>query len=249
MLGVLFIIPVYLILLGGCSLESGRSIKEIQNSGKLIVLTRNAPTTYYFDSNNQATGPEYEMAEAFAKHLGVETEYRVFHTIHEILDALENGQGDLAAAGMTKTIIRNKRFLFGPTYQEVQQQIVCRNGVKHTRDINDLLGLKLVVPKNSSYVETLDHFKEVLPDLTWESTDQLNSEQLFEKMWRKEIDCTAVDSNITSINRRYFPELTVAFELTKAEPLAWVLRSNNSDLLKGTSKNTGLRGILSLCSI
>ncbi len=248
-LRVLFIIPAYLILLWGCSLESGRSIKEIQNSGKLIVLTRNAPTTYYFDSNDQATGPEYEMAEAFAKHLGVETEYRVFHTIHEILDALENGQGDLAAAGMTKTIIRNKRFLFGPTYQEVQQQIVCRNGVKHTRDINDLVGLKLVVPKNSSYEETLDHFKVGLPDLNWESTDQLNSEQLFEKMWRKEIDCTAVDSNITSINRRYYPELTVAFELTKAEPLAWVLRSNNSDLLKGTSKNNGLRGILSLCSI
>ena len=232
LLRVLFIIPAYLILLCGCSLESERSIKEIQNSGKLIVLTRNAPTTYYFDSNDQATGPEYEMAEAFAKYLGVETEYRVFHTIHEILDALKNGQGDLAAAGMIKTIIRNKRFLFGPTYQEVQQQIVCHNGVKHTREINDLVGLKLVVPKNSSYEETLNHFKVGLPDLTWESTDQLNSEQLFEKMWSKEIDCTAVDSNITSINRRYFPELTVAFELTKTEPLAWVLQSNSGDLHK-----------------
>jgi membrane-bound lytic murein transglycosylase F len=92
------------------------------------------------------------------------------------------------------------------------------------------VGLKLVVPKNSSYEETLDHFKVGLPDLTWESTDQLNSEQLFEKMWRKEIDCTAVDSNITSINRRYYPELTIAFELTKAEPLAWVLRPNSIEL-------------------
>jgi membrane-bound lytic murein transglycosylase F len=232
MLRALLIIPAYLILLWGCSLESGRSIKEIKKSGKLIVLTRNAPTTYYFDSNDQATGPEYEMTEAFAEHLGVKTEYRVFHTTHEILDALENGQGDLAAAGMTKTIISNKRFLFGPTYQEVQQQIVCRNGVKQTREINDLLSLKLVVPKNSSYERTLNNFKIGVPDLTWESTDQLNSEQLFEKMWRAEIDCTAVDSNITSINRRYFPELTVAFELTKAEPLAWVLRPNSSDLLK-----------------
>lgn len=230
MLRALFIVPAYLILLWGCSLESGRSIKEIQNSGKLIVLTRNAPTTYYFDSNEKATGPEYEMAEAFAKNLGVETEYRVFHTIHEILEALENGQGDLAAAGMTKTKIRDKRFIFGPVYQEVQQQVVCRNGLKNVREINDLVGLKLVVPKNSSYEETLNLYKVKFSDLAWESSDELNSEQLFEKIWREESDCTVVDSNITSINRRYFPELIVAFELTQSEPLAWVLRSNSSDL-------------------
>jgi len=232
MLRALFIVPAYLILLWGCSLESGRSIKDIQNSGKLIVLTRNAPTTYYFDSNEKATGPEYEMAEAFAKNLGVETEYRAFHTIHEILEALENGQGDLAAAGMTKTKIRDKRFIFGPVYQEVQQQVVCRNGLKHVREVNDLVGLKLVVPKNSSYEETLNLYKEGFADLAWESSDELNSEQLFEKIWREESDCTVVDSNIASINRRYFPELIVAFELTQSEPLAWVFRSNGSDLQK-----------------
>ena len=232
MLRVLFIIPAYLILLWGCSLESGRSIKEIQKSGKLIVLTRNAPTTYFFDSNEQATGPEYEMAEAFAKSLGVETEYRIFHTTHEILEALEEGQGDLAAAGLTKTKVRDTRFLFGPTYQEVQQQIVCHNSVKQAKELNDLVGLKLVVSKNSSYEETLNHFKAGMPNLTWESSDQLNSEQLFEKMGRAEIDCTAVDTSITSINRRYFPELIVAFKLTEAEPLAWVLRSSSRDIQK-----------------
>ncbi|MFT4578954.1 MAG: membrane-bound lytic murein transglycosylase F [Nitrospinales bacterium] len=222
----------YLLFFGSCSLESGRSVEEIQKSGKLIILTRNAPTTYYFDSKDQATGPEYEMAEAFAKNLGVETEYRTFNTIHEILDALENGQGDLAAAGIIKTKIRNTRFLFGPVYEEVQQQIVCRNGVKHVREMNDLVGLKVVVPKHSSYEETLNKFKAGLPNLTWESTDQVNSEQLFEKMLHAEIDCTAVDSNITSINRRYFPELIVAFELTQSEPLAWVLPPKNSALQK-----------------
>lgn len=220
------------VVLCSCSMEDGRSIEEIQKSGKLVILTRNAPTTYYFDSNEKATGPEYEMAEAFAKNLGVETEYIVFNTNHETLEALEKGQGDLAAAGMAKTKIRNARFLFGPIYEEARQQIVCHNGMKHTREVNDLVGLKLVVPKNSSFEETLNHFKKSLPSLVWESSDELNSEQLLEKIWRAEIDCTAVDSRITSINRRYFPELIVAFELTKAKPLAWVLRPNNSDLQK-----------------
>ena len=224
------LISGFLVVLYSCSLESGRSVEEIKKSGKLIILTRNAPTTYYFDSNEQATGPEYEMVEAFARHLGVKTEYKVYNTVHEILEALEKGPGDIAAAGMSKTKIRNAQFLFGPVYQEIQQQIVCQNTLKHVRQESDLLGLKLVVPKNSGSEETLSRLKKKLPDLAWESSDELNSEQLLEKIWRKEIDCTAVDSSIAAINRRYFPELIVAFGLTQTEPLAWVLKPNNRAL-------------------
>lgn len=226
----LVITLVFLIGLWIYFLDSERSIEKIKSSGKLIVLTRNAPTTYYFDSNEQATGPEYELAEAFAKNLGVETEYRVFNTVHEILEALKNGQGDIAAAGLSKTKVRNSRFLFGPVYQQVQQQVVCRNGMKHSGEISDLVGLKLVVPKNSSYEEYLDQFKKILPDLAWEASDELNSEQLFEKIWRAEIDCTFADSNIASINRRYFPELIVASEQKEVQSLAWVLRPGSNDL-------------------
>ncbi len=226
------LISGFLVILFSCSLENGRSLKEIKKSGKLIILTRNAPTTYYFDSNEQATGPEYEMVEAFAKHLGVTAEYRVYNTVHEIVEALEKGTGDLAAAGMPKTEIRNTRFLFGPIYQEIQQQIVCQNDLNHVREENNLLGLKLVVPKNTSYEEALSRLKKKLPDLVWESSEELNSEQLLEKIWRAEFDCTAVDSNITAINRRYFPELIVAFRLTQTEPLAWVLKPNSDDLQK-----------------
>ncbi len=232
----LVILSGFLILFWIWSSESERSLEEIQNSGKLIVLTRNAPTTYYFDSNEQATGPEYEMVEAFARHLGVKTEYRVHHTVHEILVALEKGLGDVAAAGMPKTEIGNTRFLFGPVYQEIQQQIVCRNDLNHVREENDLLGLKLVVPKNSSYEEALNRFKKKLPDLVWESSEDMNSEQLLEKIWRAEVDCTAVDSSISSINRRYFPELIVAFGLTQTEPLAWVLQPGSHDLQKALEK-------------
>ena len=102
--------------------------------------------------------------------------------------------------------------------------------MKHSGEISDLVGLKLVVPKNSSYEEYIDQFKKILPDLAWEASDELNSEQLFEKIWRAEIDCTFADSNIASINRRYFPELIVASEQKEVQSLAWVLRPGSNDL-------------------
>ena len=50
-------------------------VEAIQASGKLVVLTRNAPTTWYIGRDDRPTGPEYELVEAFADHLGVEAEY------------------------------------------------------------------------------------------------------------------------------------------------------------------------------
>lgn len=223
---------VFAILLRGCTVESSRSLEEITESGKLIVLTRNAPTTYYLDSDEGPTGPEFEMVEAFTKKLEVKAEYIVLNGVHDILEALEKGEGDLAAAGLTKTKIRETRFLFGPVYQEVRQQIVCLNDIKASKDASTLVGLRLVVPKNSSHEASLLDINKKWPKLKWESTEKFNSEQLLEKVSNKEIDCTVVDSSIYSINRRYFPELSVVFEFEKTEPLAWIL-GPGSDELKG----------------
>lgn len=215
--------------LWGCSL-GGDSLEEIKTSGKLVVLTRNAPTTYYFDTDERATGPEHDMAESFASYLGVQTEYKLFSTINEILAALEQGQGHLAAAGLTRTPAREERFLFGPVYQEVPEQVVCRKNGKIARKPAALTGLKIAVAGGSSYAESLHLLKAAHSNLAWETDPELNSEQLLEKVWRGEIDCTVADASIVSINRRYFPELVVTFDLTEPRPLAWAVGIDSGDL-------------------
>lgn len=214
-----------------CSIDSG-SLEEIKASGKLVVLTRNAPTTYYFDTDAQATGPEHDMVESFAASIGVQTEYKLFSTTGEILEALEQGQGDLAAAGLSKTNAREKRFRFGPVYQEVADQVVCRKMGNIARKPADLIGLKIVIGEGTSYEESLRLLKESYPNLLWKTDAELNSEQLLEKVWLGEIDCTVADANILSINRRYFPELIVTFDLTGPRPLAWAVGADRSDLQK-----------------
>ena len=216
----------------GCSMGGG-SLEEIKASGKLIVLTRNAPTTYYFDTDDHATGPEYDMVESFASSLGVQTEYKLLFTVNEILEALEQGRGDLAAAGLTRTHVRKKRFRFGPVYQEVAEQVVCHKNGNIARKPAGLVGLKITVPEGTSYEESLRLLKVNHPSLIWKTDTELNSEQLLEKVWLGEIDCTVADTSIVSINRRYFPELVVAFNLTEPRPLAWaVRRTGNGDLQK-----------------
>lgn len=229
-------LAIALVLTGiGCGSSLGgdhRSLDEIRKSGKLVVLTRNAPTTYHFNAQGNLAGPEYDLVTAFAGHLGVEVEFKVKNSMSEILEALKQGEADLAAAGITKTDLRGKHFLFGPTYQEVTQQIVCRRGGVQPDSLEELIEKKVnfVVVAGTSYEENLEKLKVKHPGLSWTATTDTDTEELFELVWEKEIDCTVADSTIVKINRRYYPELTVQFDITKPESLAWVLPQGADDL-------------------
>ena len=89
-----------------CTNDEGqaRTLQAIKEDGTLVVLTRNAPTTWYLGRDGKPTGPEYDMVEAFASHLGVDVSYNIKPSIRSIIEGIENGEGDLAAAGLTITL-------------------------------------------------------------------------------------------------------------------------------------------------
>jgi ABC-type amino acid transport substrate-binding protein len=60
-------------ILGGCSEPPAPSLEVVKRAGKLVVLTRNTPTTYYEGPDGPA-GIEYDMAKGFADTLNVELE-------------------------------------------------------------------------------------------------------------------------------------------------------------------------------
>ncbi len=204
-------------------------LDRILSDGEIVVVTRNAPTTYYEGRDGEA-GFEYELTNAFAEHLGVKPRYVFKDTTNEILALLENGEADIAAAGLTHTEGRAEQFRFSTTYQVVTQQVVCRRNGKQPNKPEDLEGIELVVPAGTSYVERLNYLKRYYPFLTWRVDEQLNTENLLEEVWRQHIDCTIGDSNIVAINRRYYPELSVRFDISEPEILAWVLPKNAEGL-------------------
>lgn len=226
-----------LALASGCDRHPGnpdqvetRSLEQLRADGHLVVLTRNAPTTYYIDRVGEPTGPEHDLVTAFAHHLGVEVEFRLYPTVSEILAALEAGEGDLAAAGLTDTEARRRRFRFGPSYQPVTQQVVCRRDAHVPESVDDLVGLDIAVIADSSYVERLNALRDDgHPDLAWTERADATTEQLLREVWRRELDCTIADSTIVDINRRYFPELIAPFNLSRAQPLAWALPWQRGD--------------------
>ena len=228
--------PFYLLLacgvLIGCQYADGKSgqLKTILQHKQLVVVTRNAPTTFY-ELHDESTGPEYDLTQAFAEYLGVKVRYVVKDTVSEVLQAVADGEADIAAAGLTRTSDRKQRFLFGPIYQEVEQQLVCRAGGKRPNSVADLVNLSLSVPSDTSYVEYLQSLQGANHGLQWQTSDA-DTESLLEQVSLGKLDCTIADSSIVAINRRYYPELSVRFNLTKPQPVSWILPSDAKILQK-----------------
>lgn len=217
-----------------------RTLADIQNSGQLVVLTQNTPTVYYVDRHEKESGPEYKLVKDFAKSLGVTPVFIIKNSVVELLDAISRGEGDLATAGLSITEERKRQVLFGPAYQEVSQQVVCRRGGETPRRIKHLADSDLVIIAGSSYEERLKGLQTKYPDIQWHPSSGLNAEQILEKIWTRKIGCTVLDSNIIAINQRYYPELRVRFDLGEKDKLAWAmpkaayeLRSQADEWLKG----------------
>ena len=205
-------------------------LEQVKDSGELRVLTRNAATTYYIGPHGP-TGPEYDLIQAFADHLGVSVNLIVEDNLQNILDKVANGDVHIAAAGLTVTEERQKFVRFTPAYQNITQQVVYRQGNGKPRSINALGEGFLEVLANSSHAERLMQLQQDHPELNWNETDDMSSSELITMVVEEVIDYTVADSNDVSLMRRYHPEVRVAFDISEEQQLAWAIPKTNDDSL------------------
>jgi len=213
------------LLLTSCNEPKLSHLEEIKQRGLLKVVTRNSPTTFYESADGYA-GVEYELAEAFAKSLGVKTQYMVNDNLKEIVDLVNTGEADLAAAGLTMTSEREKELRFAPSYQTITSKLVFKQGKKWPRNISQLNG-ELRVVAHSSYSQALLELKQTHTNLHWSETSEHTTEELLMMVLDETIDYTIVYSTELDLNRRFHPELAVAFTISEPKNLAWAFSPND----------------------
>jgi membrane-bound lytic murein transglycosylase F len=206
-------------------------LDEIRASGELRVVTRNGPNTYYTVGDGPA-GPEFELLQGFAEHLGVRLRLMVVDRQTDVLPAVISGQAHLAAAGLTRNPDTERVVEFGPIYQQVTEHLVYREGRRKPRDIRQLRGKRLEVPSGTSYVKTLARAQALHPDLVWTENPHADQTELLNSVAEGRLDYTVVKSNAFAIYRSYIPELRVAFNLAEGESLAWAFPKRGDPSLR-----------------
>jgi membrane-bound lytic murein transglycosylase F len=211
-------------------------LEKIKKRGTLLVLTKNAPTTYFVDFEGQLKGVEYELVESYAKKIGVKTRYIVKNNFENLLSSLQNGEGDLIAAGLTQIDSLKERFLFGPVYQVVTPKVVCHRKSRRPSSFADLTKRVIKVGGESYIKDYLWDLKKENPNLNFQVVPGSNAEKLLEEVWREKADCTIAYSNTLDINRRYFPSLVSAMDFGQQHWLSWMLPAKAHDLQKSLNQ-------------
>ncbi len=204
----------------GCAPPPENKLQEVIQTGELVVVTRNSPTTYY-EGPDGPTGFEYDLVRAFAKSLGVSVRMKSIDRFSDILPMIANGDGDLAAAGITVTPQRATQVRFSPSYQQIRQQVIHSTRTPAPTNAKALVGRSIEVVAGTSYVERLESLREKYPKLKWTEVQDMETEELLIRVQEGQTEITIADSNIVALNQQYNPDLRVGFNLSDAEKLAW----------------------------
>lgn len=202
----------------------------IQEKGVLSVGTLNNSTSYFIDHEGQPSGLEYELSKAFANYLNVELKIVPMENNDQLFEALENNQIDVAAASLMYQAKKLEQFQIGPAYYSSSWQLVYRKGENRPRNLSQLNG-KLMVVSSSELTALLNREKNKYPNLVWETSQKLTSEQLLIQMAEGKIDYVIANSLDVSAIQHIKPNVAVAFDLTDEASVHWYLANNSySDL-------------------
>lgn len=206
------------------------TLETILASGVIRVMTRNNAHCYY-TYRGQEMGLEYDLAKAFADFLGVELDLAVAKSTDRLLHSLRKGQTDVGAASMTITRPRSKIADFSRPYLKVEQTIVTHRKHSRLKNVKDLAGKTVYVRPRTAHENSLRALKRQGLPVKIKKSWNLNEEALIQAVAEGRINVIMVDSHVALLNRRYYPDIRIAFSLGEPQHIAWAVKKGEKTLL------------------
>lgn len=218
------------LFLGACG-KDNTALERIMESGTITVIIRNNAHCYY-TYRDQEMGFEYDLARAFADFLGVELKVTVPESLDQLLPLLDKGAGEVVAASITTTPSRLKLADFSKRYLSVKQMVITHKKDTNIKSMNDLEGKNVHVRRGTPCEERLRMLTEMNHGVIITARDDVSTEDLIRGVAEGKIEATIADSNVALLNRRYYPDIRIAFPINKnPQPLCWAVKKGEKDLL------------------
>lgn len=212
-------------------------LDDIIEDGELIVLTINSYASY-FSYRESPMGFQYELAQGFAKSLGVELKVKVVNSEVELVKALLNGEGDLIAYNLAITNERKKELIYCGKENVSHQVLVQRNGNDVLNDVTQLVGKEVYVMPGK-YEMRLKNLNQELGGgimIHEISQDSITNEDLITMVAEGKIDYTVTNNELAKINKTYNPNLDISMEISFDQRSAWAVRKTSPKLAEAADK-------------
>ncbi len=196
----------------------------------LRMITRNSPETYFL-WRGELMGFEYDLMKEFAKRQGLTLQVIVARTYEDMTRMLEEGRGDVIAAGLSRTDERKQEHTFSIRYNRVDEMIVAHKDSPTISSLDDLNGRSLHLRKSSAFWKTGLALQESHDVTLIPVPESFSTEMLINQIADEEIDLTIADSNLVAIEKNFREEIVAPLVLNESIPWAYIIRKNNPQLL------------------
>jgi membrane-bound lytic murein transglycosylase MltF len=216
--------------------------------GMIRALVVYSKTMYFWDKGRQR-GIDYEMLSAFEKHIDKRYPPRVKHiktyvvflptSRDDLIPALLEGRGDIAAAALTVTPERQQRVAFSaPLFRDIDEIVVTGPESPELATLDDLSGKELFVRRSSSYWEHLERLNERFaeedkaPVALRPAPEELQDEDLMEMLDAGLGGIIVVDDYKAEIWSEVFPNIRLHPEIAvnTGGEIGWMIRADNPAL-------------------
>ena len=213
------------VLVAGCRGKAAAAdLPEIVERGELVAITANSSTSY-FDYRGEPMGFQYELANQFAKSLGVSLKLKVVSNPADMVDSLLSGAADLIAYSLPVTNAWKDKVVYCGEEEITHQVLVQRRGEGCLTDVTGLLGKDVyVVP--GKYAERMENLNAELGGgicLHVIDADTVSAEDLIIRVALGEIDYTVAANDLAKINRTYYRNLDISLKVSLDQRASWAV--------------------------
>src|SRR5688572_2461384 len=241
-----------------------RDLAQIRERGSITVVAPYNSTTYFI-YQGEPLGYEYELLAAFAKDLGVALKIVVVTDPKSLIPALNEGEGDIAAARLIPNPDNQGSAAFTDALYHtdpvlVQQDEPPSEAGKGTEkaikagpadplpevDLQarlvtqpaQLAGKRVDLPEQSPYRRTLIELSdEISGDIyVVEVGGKIPDEALAQKVARGEVQFTVMQKNLADLKEAEFKNLKVRPILGQTQKVSWAVRKNSAELMNSLNQ-------------
>lgn len=211
----LFIIFGISFLLFGCN----------KNDDKLVMVTEAGFAPYEYRDSSGIVGVDVDIAHEIAESMGKELEIKDV-AFDSLINELNSGKADFAAAGMSISEERKKEVDFSIEYVSSKQVIVVRKDYNKIKSVNDLNGKTISVQLGSvadSYVNNNYKNSKIVRQKKFLSAA--------EDVKAKKADCIVMDELPAKELVKNNSELTILSIELFTDKYAIAVKKGNTELL------------------
>ncbi len=228
-------------------------LHQIRQQRRLVRVLVSYSDTNFFVMRGENRGMEYELLQEYERFLNRQPPKQKIKThivfiavpFEQLIPALREGRGDIAAAGLTITPEREKLVAFTTPYiTNVNEIIVTSKLVQGLKGLNGLAGRKVHVVAGSSYVQHLKRLNEqfkrdgLKPVHTVQTDKTLEAEDVLQMVNSGIFELTVVDHHIAELWSKVLTDLVLRKDLAinSGGKIAWAIRKENPELLASLNK-------------